>query len=366
MLRSIRRRLRGSTGRSVRDPGAGPSSPRVENRERVIETGAGTGGSSKIVRTLSQPRPERSGCNAFATRFPPGGVILKPASQSAWRRGRARRAFTDNVYCHSTWVQLRVLSCGVCEFCRVGLQTSCLNGGFWNDPSGLGTAGGQAEAVRVPLADGTLVTVPDVDRVLCRRVAARLAADAVRRLRHRLARGHPGRRRRGQHRHRDWRRSRRAVGRAVGQAARRRAHHPDGPPRVAHRPRPRVRRHPRGRRARRRRHQHGPGPHRRGRAPVLEAVGHLPAYEQALGIVRPGGVISRVGVPQYSDDPIGWSLFGKNATLTGGPAPCAPTSSSCCPACSTARRPRQGLRPHHPLEDIARATPRWTPAKRSR
>lgn len=30
---------------------------------------------------------------------------------------------------------------------------------------------------------------------------------------------------------------------------------------------------------------------------VLEAVGHLPAYEQAVGVVRPGGVISRVGVP---------------------------------------------------------------------
>lgn len=54
---------------------------------------------------------------------------------------------------------------------------------------------------------------------------------------------------------------------------------------------------------------------------VLEAVGHMPAYEQAYGIVRPGGVISRVGVPQYESAPIGFaSLFGKNATLTGGPA----------------------------------------------
>lgn len=54
---------------------------------------------------------------------------------------------------------------------------------------------------------------------------------------------------------------------------------------------------------------------------VLEAVGHLPAYEQAYGIVRPGGTISRVGVPQYEEAPIGFgSLFGKNATLTGGPA----------------------------------------------
>ena len=39
-----------------------------------------------------------------------------------------------------------------CEFCREGLTTSCLHGGFFR------TA--QAEAVRVPQADGTLVTAP--------------------------------------------------------------------------------------------------------------------------------------------------------------------------------------------------------------
>jgi threonine dehydrogenase-like Zn-dependent dehydrogenase len=37
------------------------------------------------------------------------------------------------------------------------LQTSCRHGGFWN----AGDVGGmQAEAVRVPLADGTLVKLP--------------------------------------------------------------------------------------------------------------------------------------------------------------------------------------------------------------
>ncbi|MFI6681607.1 zinc-binding dehydrogenase [Kribbella sp. NPDC050469] len=55
---------------------------------------------------------------------------------------------------------------------------------------------------------------------------------------------------------------------------------------------------------------------------VIEAVGHMPAYEQAVGVVRPGGVISRVGVPQYEAAPVGFgSLFGPNITLTGGPAP---------------------------------------------
>ena len=61
----------------------------------------------------------------------------------------------------------------------------------------------------------------------------------------------------------------------------------------------------------------GQGPH-----VVLEAVGHMAAYEQSYGVVRSGGVISRVGVPQYEDAPVGFmSLFGRNITLTGGPAP---------------------------------------------
>jgi threonine dehydrogenase-like Zn-dependent dehydrogenase len=48
----------------------------------------------------------------------------------------------------------------------------------------------------------------------------------------------------------------------------------------------------------------------------------MPAYEQAVGIVRPGGVISRVGVPQYEQAPIGMgSLFRNNIRLAGGPAP---------------------------------------------
>ena len=54
---------------------------------------------------------------------------------------------------------------------------------------------------------------------------------------------------------------------------------------------------------------------------VLEAVGHLPAFEQALGVVRPGGRIARVGVPQYTEGPIGRSQFARNVTITGGVAP---------------------------------------------
>jgi threonine dehydrogenase-like Zn-dependent dehydrogenase len=46
---------------------------------------------------------------------------------------------------------------GTCPHCRHGITTACTNGGFI--PAGNGD-GGQGEAVRVPLADGTLVKVP--------------------------------------------------------------------------------------------------------------------------------------------------------------------------------------------------------------
>jgi threonine dehydrogenase-like Zn-dependent dehydrogenase len=45
---------------------------------------------------------------------------------------------------------------GICPNCRNGITTACMNGGFF--PSN--GDGGQGEAVRVPLADTTLVTVP--------------------------------------------------------------------------------------------------------------------------------------------------------------------------------------------------------------
>src|SRR5204863_6439569 len=42
---------------------------------------------------------------------------------------------------------------GTCAFCHEGLNTSCVHGGFFGNEK---IAGAQAEAVRVPLADGTL------------------------------------------------------------------------------------------------------------------------------------------------------------------------------------------------------------------
>ena len=55
------------------------------------------------------------------------------------------------------------ISDGTCVHCRNGIMTSCLHGSFWGgvDPEGHRLDGGQGEYARVPLADGTLVVVPD-------------------------------------------------------------------------------------------------------------------------------------------------------------------------------------------------------------
>jgi len=47
---------------------------------------------------------------------------------------------------------------GTCIFCEDRLQTSCLHGGFFGQ--GAETGGAQAEALRIPQADGTLYPLP--------------------------------------------------------------------------------------------------------------------------------------------------------------------------------------------------------------
>ncbi|OLR91717.1 zinc-dependent alcohol dehydrogenase family protein [Actinokineospora bangkokensis] len=55
-----------------------------------------------------------------------------------------------------------VVSDGTCAHCRNGVQTSCVNGGAWGSTSRSGEDldGAQAQYVRVPFADGTLVATP--------------------------------------------------------------------------------------------------------------------------------------------------------------------------------------------------------------
>ena len=123
-----------------------------------------------------------------------------------------------------------------CEFCREGLHTSCRHGGFW----ARGDVGGaQAEAIRVPLADGTLVKAAAAeDSALLPSLLT--LSDVFPTGHHAAVRG---RRRPGQHRDRGRRRRGRPVRGAGREAARRRADRPHGPAQGPHRPRRRVRRH---------------------------------------------------------------------------------------------------------------------------
>jgi len=199
---------------------------------------------------------------------------------------------------------------GTCEFCREGLHTSCVNGGFFS------TA--QAEVVRVPQAQGTLVTLPvgedsellpsllTLSDVMCTGHHAAVSAgvgpsttvtvvgDGAVGLLAALASRRLGAEQiilMGRHTDRT------DLGREFGATDVVAERGDEGIERV-------------------RELTGGQGTHA-----VLECVGHLPAYEQAMGVVRAGGVVSRVGVPQYTDGPIGFGMFGRNVTLTGGAAP---------------------------------------------
>lgn len=210
------------------------------------------------------------------------------------------------------------VSDNVCEYCRQHLQTSCSHreANFWD---GIPDEGGQAEAIRVPLADGTLVKLPvaadsalipslltlcDVFgtgyhaavaggvtagssvTVIGDGAVGLLAVMSAKRLgaEHIILMG----------RHQ----TRTDLGREFGATDVVSARGEEGIAQV-------------------RDLTGGHGTHA-----VLEAVGYMSAYEQALGVVRRGGIISRVGVPQYEDAPIGFgSLFRHNIRLAGGPAP---------------------------------------------
>jgi threonine dehydrogenase-like Zn-dependent dehydrogenase len=59
----------------------------------------------------------------------------------------------------------------------------------------------------------------------------------------------------------------------------------------------------------------------RGADAVLECVGSTQTLTTSFSAVRDGGVISRVGVPSYTDGPIGMDMIMRNITLTGGVDP---------------------------------------------
>jgi len=204
---------------------------------------------------------------------------------------------------------------GTCEFCQRGLQTSCLHGGFFGNEE---IPGAQAEAVRVPLADGTLYKLPVAkDDAL---LASLLTLSDVMGTGHHAAvaaRVSPGK-------------SVAVVGDgAVGlcgviAAKRLRAEqiiimgrHPD---RIALARKfgvtdvvseradeaiERVRKLTGG----------------LGADSVLECVGHEQSTFTALSIARAGGAVGRVGVPQAQTMPAAEETFYNNITIAGGPAP---------------------------------------------
>jgi threonine dehydrogenase-like Zn-dependent dehydrogenase len=204
---------------------------------------------------------------------------------------------------------------GTCEFCREGLHTSCLHGGWWG---GTELDGGQGEAVRVPQADGTLVPLPvrrdhallpslltlsdvmgtghhaalaakvgpgksvavvgDGAVGLCGVIAARrLGADQIIML--------------GRHPQRI------ALAREFGATDIVSERGDEAVERVGELTR-------------------GLGVHS-----VLECVGLDQAMETSLLIARPGGAVGRVGVPQETTIPAAQASFYGNVTIAGGPAP---------------------------------------------
>ncbi len=206
---------------------------------------------------------------------------------------------------------------GACEFCQEGLQTECVHGGFFGQGAE-NVGGGQAEAVRVPQADGTLAVLPPgLDDALLpslltlsdvmgtghhAAVAAKVAPGKV------VAVVGDG-----------------AVGLCSVIAAKRL-----GAEQIII-----LGRHPartalakefgatdvvsaRGDEAVERLHEltRGFGAHS-----VLECVGLDESITTALSIARPGGAVGRVGVPQGETMPASRPAFYKNVTVSGGPAP---------------------------------------------
>lgn len=204
---------------------------------------------------------------------------------------------------------------GTCGFCREGLTTACVHVGFFGNP---GYDGAQAEAVRVPLADGTLYKLPvgeddalmpslltlsdvmgtghhaavvagvgpgksvavvgDGAVGLCGVIAAkRLGAEQIIIM--------------GRHEERT------SLAKEFGAT--------DVVSERGEEAVERVRRLTDG----------------FGVDSVLECVGYAQAMETAIGIARPGGAVGRVGVPQDGTIPASLPAFFGNVTVGGGPAP---------------------------------------------
>ncbi|MGI8801518.1 MAG: zinc-binding dehydrogenase [Solirubrobacteraceae bacterium] len=205
---------------------------------------------------------------------------------------------------------------GACVFCHEALQTSCVHGGFFG--SGGDVDGAQAEALRIPWADGTLFALPGgEDDALMPSLLT--LADVMGTGHHAAvaAKVAPGRivavvgdgavglcgviaaRRLGAEqiiilgRHAD----RIALAREFGATDVVSERGDEAVERV-------------------RELTGGVGAHS-----VLECVGLDQSTLAAISIARPGGAVGRVGVPQDETMPASQPAFYKNVTVSGGPAP---------------------------------------------
>jgi threonine dehydrogenase-like Zn-dependent dehydrogenase len=207
------------------------------------------------------------------------------------------------------------ISDGTCQFCREGLNTACEHVGFFGNN---GTNGAQAEAVRIPLADGTLYPL-DVSEDDALMPSLLTLSDVMGTGHHAavVARVAPG--------HRVAVVGDGAVGLCGVIAAKRL-----GAEQIVimgrHEDRIALAREfgatdvvgERGDEAVERVLEltGGHGVHS-----VLECVGTEAATQTAVEIARPGGAVGRVGVPHYDGIPGAKPTFYKNVTVSGGPAP---------------------------------------------
>jgi len=204
---------------------------------------------------------------------------------------------------------------GTCEFCHEGLQTSCGHGGFFGTTE---VAGAQAEAVRIPQADGTLFVLPN-ERTNALLPSLLTLSDVMGTGHHAAvaAKVGPGKKVAvvGDG----------AVGLCAVIAARRLGAEQ---PIVLGRHADRIALakefgatdvvSERGGEAvdRVRELTDGFGVHS-----ALECVGLDQSMETALKIARPGGAVGCVGVPQDETMPASEPAFYNNITVSGGPAP---------------------------------------------
>jgi hypothetical protein len=204
---------------------------------------------------------------------------------------------------------------GTCLFCHDGLQTSCVHGGFFGTVE---VPGAQAEAIRVPQADGTLYPLPvgEDDSLMASLLTL---SDVLGTGHHAAVAAHvgPGRsvavvgdgavglcgviaaKRLGAEqiillgRHAD----RIALAREFGATDIVSERGAEAVERV-------------------RELTDGFGAHS-----VLECVGLDQSTETSIEIARPGGAVGRVGVPQDEAMPASRTAFYDNITVSGGPAP---------------------------------------------